>query len=392
MSSDKANFAGLVTTIARTHALFAAQASKAINVSLTLRNWLIGHHIAEYEFQGADRADYGGQLLERLAQQLGEAGLRRIDARELRRFRQFYGAYPQIREAVTPVLAALPTAHRVGLTEIRESVTPESDPMAPAGASSPPALDPRLLLERLSFTHFAELLQIDAPLKRLFYEVETLRGNWSVRELKRQIATQYFERSGLSTDKDTLALLTHQQAEPQSPQHVIRDPYVFEFLGLRPQEVMTERKLEDALLDRLQQFLIELGHGFCLEARQKRVLIGGEHGFIDLVFYHRVLKCHVLVELKNDAFRHQHLGQLNAYVGYYQQHEMTQGDQPPVGILLCTQKNHEMVQYALAGMTNKLFVSRYQLQLPAASEMEEFLRRALGELGELGVDGVGAEE
>ena len=389
MSSDEANFAGLVTTIARTHALFAAQASKAINVSLTLRNRLIGHHIAEYEFQGADRADYGGQLLERLAQQLGEAGLRRIDARELRRFRQFYGAYPQIREAVTPVLAALPTAQRIGLTEIRESVTPESDAMAPAGVSAPPALDPRLLLERLSFTHFAELLQIDAPLERLVYEVETLRGNWSVRELKRQIATQYFERSGLSTDKDALALLTHQQAEPQSPQHVIRDPYVFEFLGLRPQEVMTERKLEDALLDRLQQFLIELGHGFCLEARQKRVLIGGEHGFIDLVFYHRVLKCHVLVELKNDAFRHQHLGQLNAYVGYYQQHEMTQGDQPPVGILLCTQKNHEMVQYALAGMTNKLFVSRYQLQLPAASEMEEFLRRALGELE---VDEVGAEE
>lgn len=383
MSSDGANFAGLVTSIARIHALFAAQASKAINVSLTLRNWLIGHHIAEYELQGADRADYGGRLLERLAQQLGEAGLRRIDARELRRFRQFYGAYPQIREAVTPVLAGLPAAQRIGLPEIRESVTPESESVAPAGTSTGTlhALDPRLLLERLSFTHFAELVQIDAPLKRQFYEVEILRGNWSVRELKRQIATQYFERSGLSTDKDALARLTHSQAEPQSPQHVIRDPYVFEFLGLAPQEVMTERKLEDALLDRLQQFLIELGHGFCFEARQKRVLIGGEHGFVDLVFYHRVLKCHVLVELKNDAFRHEHLGQLNAYVGYYQQHEMTKGDQPPVGILLCTQKNREMVQYALAGMTNKLFVSRYQLALPAASEMEAFLRRALGELG-----------
>lgn len=383
MSSDSTNFAVLVASIARTHALFAAQASKAINVSLTLRNWLIGHHIAEYELQGADRADYGGRLLERLAQQLGEAGLRRIDERELRRFRQFYSAYPQIREAVTPVLAALPAAQRLGLPEIRESVTPASESVALAGTSvgTPQALAPRLLLERLSFTHFAELVQIDAPLKRLFYEVETLRGNWSVRELKRQIATQYFERSGLSTDKDALARLTHSQAEPQSPQHVIRDPYVFEFLGLRPQEVMTERKLEDALIDRLQQFLLELGHGFCFEARQKHVLIGGEHGFIDLVFYHRVLKCHVLVELKNDAFRHEHLGQLNAYVSYYHHHEMTPGDQPPVGILLCTQKNHEMVQYALAGMTNKLFVSRYQLALPAASEMEAFLRRALGELG-----------
>ena len=136
MGSDGANLAGLVTTIARTHALFAAQASKAINVSLTLRNWLIGHHIAEYELQGADRADYGGRLLARLALQLGEAGLRRIDARELRRFRQFYAAYPQIREAVTPVLAALPAAQRIGRPEIRESVTPESNPMAQAGMTN----------------------------------------------------------------------------------------------------------------------------------------------------------------------------------------------------------------------------------------------------------------
>jgi len=381
MSSDRANFADLVTAIARTHSLFAAQATKAINVSLTLRNWLIGHHIAEYEFHGADRADYGERLLERLSERLGHAGLRRIDARELRRFRQFYSAYPQIREAVTPVLAVLPAAQRIDLPDIREPVAPESArPMASTGIGTPLTLDPRLLLERLSFTHFAELLQIDAPLKRLFYEVEALRGKWSVRELKRQIATQYYERSGLSIDKDTLARLTHQQGETQSPQQVIRDPYVFEFLGLSPQEVMTERKLEDALLDRMQQFLMELGHGFCFEARQKRVLIGGEHCFIDLVFYHRVLKCHVLVELKSDEFRHAHLGQLNAYVGYYQQNELTQGDQPPIGILLCTQKNHDMVKYALAGMTNKLFVSRYQLQLPEASEMEAFLRKAMVEV------------
>jgi hypothetical protein len=136
MSSDGANFAGLVTSIERTHALFAAQASKAINISLTLRNGLIGHHIAEYELQGADRADYGARLLERLAHRLGEAGLRRIDARELRRFRQFDGTYPQFREAVNPVLAALPAAQRIGLSEIRESVAPESESMAPAEAST----------------------------------------------------------------------------------------------------------------------------------------------------------------------------------------------------------------------------------------------------------------
>ena len=156
---------------------------------------------------------------------------------------------------------------------------------------------------------------------------------------------------------------------------------MFEFLGLKPQEAVTEGQLEDALLDKLQAFLLELGHGFCFEARQKRLLIGGEHFFVDLVFYHRVLKCHVLIELKSDAFSHEHLGQLNAYVSYYKQHHMTEGDQPPIGILLCTRKNQELVEYALAGMSNQLFVSRYQVQLPGKEEMAAFLHKAVVELG-----------
>ncbi len=382
MSSKQMDFSGLVELVQQTHAAFSAQANKAVNVSLTLRNWFIGHYIAEYELQGADRANYGEHLLETLAEQLASNGLKRIEARELRRFRQFYNSYPQIRDSLTPILLALPLAEKLNLPEIREALSPES-------SDALPNTHPRLLLDRLSFSHFAELLQIETPIKRRFYEIETVRGNWSVRELKRQIATQYFERSGLSINKDALAHLTHQQAQTQAPQHIIRDPYVFEFLGLLPQEVMTERKLENALLDKLQAFLIELGHGFCFEARQKRILIGGEHCFVDLVFYHRILKCHVLVELKNDAFRHEHLGQLNAYVSYYKQHEMTEGDQPPIGILLCTQKNHDMVQFALADMNNSLFVSRYQLQLPPQNEMEEFLRQALMELGEAEAGGAG---
>jgi predicted nuclease of restriction endonuclease-like (RecB) superfamily len=236
----------------------------------------------------------------------------------------------------------------------------------------------------LSFSHFAELLQLEDPLQRAFYEVESLRGNWSVRELKRQIATQYYQRSGLSTDPQALAQLTRVDAlareRPHAVGHFIRDPYVFEFLGLKPQEVITEGQLEDALLDKLQAFLLELGHGFCFEARQKRLLIGGEHFFVDLVFYHRVLKCHVLIELKNDTFQHQHLGQLNAYVSYYRQHEMSEGDQPPIGILLCTARNHELVEFALAGMANPLFVSRYQVQLPDKARIEAFLHQAVQEL------------
>lgn len=373
MNCSILNFEGLVGVIQETHQLFFQQASKAVNVILTARNWLIGYYIAEYELQGADRAQYGEALLSKLAKKLSFTGFKRMDARELRRFRQFYSCYPQIRESLSPILASLPLVEKIPISEIRETVSPNFSHVS-GGVGG------RLLLERLSFSHFVELMQVDLPMKRLFYEVETLRGNWSVRELRRQIATQYFERSGLSTNKEALAKIAHKQSETHSPQHIIRDPYVFEFLGLRTQEVMTEHKLEDALLDKLQNFLIELGHGFCFEARQKRLNIGGEYYFVDLVFYHRILKCHVLVELKNNAFRHENLGQLNAYVSYYKQHEMTEGDQPPIGILLCTQKNHEMVKFALADMSNSLFVSRYQLQLPLQADMEKFLQVAMAEL------------
>lgn len=377
MTSNQLNFDSLVSAIQNTHDTFSAHAVKAVNICLTIRNWLIGYYIVEYELQGADRANYGDYLLNTLSEQLVHSGLKRMDIRELRRFRQFYTAYPQIRETVSPVLASLPLLEKINLPQIRESLTPEFQPDDYKGFSP---INPRILVERLSFTHLVELMQLDPVLKRQFYEVEAIRGNWSVRELKRQIATQYFERSGLSLDKEALARLAHQDAEKQEPLHVIRDPYVFEFLGLKQQDVMTERKLEDALLDKLQAFLLELGHGFCFEARQKKIVIGGERCLVDLVFYHRILKCHVLIELKNDAFRHENLGQLNSYVSYYKTYQMSEGDQPPIGILLCTQKNHEMVKFALADMKNSLFVSRYQLQLPPQEEIEAFLQQAIAEL------------
>jgi predicted nuclease of restriction endonuclease-like (RecB) superfamily len=362
MKSTALDFDHLIEALAQAHGALRAQAAKAVNVSLTLRNWLFGYYIREYEQSGADRSVYGERLLETLAQRLQQMGLQRIEARELRRYRQFYLAYPQIRQTLSAKLPGL---------QIRETPPPESDL---------PAVSPQLLLERLSFSHFVELLQLENATQRTFYEVEALRGHWSVRELKRQIATQYFQRSALSTDKAAVATMAHADAERASPQQVIRDPYVFEFLGLKSHEVVTEGQLEDALLDKLQAFLLELGHGFCFEARQQRLLISGEHFFVDLVFYHGVLKCHVLIELKNDAFSHEHLGQLNAYVSYYKQHQMTDGDQPPIGILLCTRKNQELVEYALAGMSNQLFVSRYQVQLPGKEQMAAFLHRAVQEL------------
>jgi predicted nuclease of restriction endonuclease-like (RecB) superfamily len=219
---------------------------------------------------------------------------------------------------------------------------------------------------------------LDNDTERAFYQAEAMQGNWSVRELKRQIGSLYYERSGLSENKRKLSKLAHQGAEQSSGLN-IRDPYIFEFLGLSPTEVMSESHLEHQLVDKLQNFLLELGHGFCFEARQKRILIGGEHFFVDLVFYHRILKCHVLVELKLERFSHENLGQLNTYVSWYQANMMTEGDNPPVGILLCTDKNHALAEYALAGMDNQLFVAKYQLELPKKEEMQRFIDEQLKE-------------
>jgi len=356
-------FDQLIDTLASLHERYAAEAVHAVNLSLTLRNWTIGYYLVEFEQSGADRAAYGKRLLQHVSEHLTSRGLARVDPRELRRFRQLYLVYPRIRESLRPDSS-------LARAEIRESATPESRPATELGL-------PTSQLLSLSFTHLAELIRIDDPLKRLFYEVECHRGGWSVRELKRQIASLYYERSDLSRDKSKLANLVNENAETATPVLAIRDPYVFEFLGLEARDVMGESELENALLDKLQDFLLELGHGFCFEARQRRILIGGEHFFVDLVFYQRILKCHVLVELKVDGFRHEHIGQLNTYVNWYRENVMRGDDNPPIGILLCTDKNQALMEYALAGMANQLFVSKYQLELPNEAEMRAFLEDQL---------------
>ncbi len=359
-----ADFDSLVEAIVLAHDQLQLRAAKAVNVSLTLRNWLFGRHIAEYELKGKDRAAYGDRLFEKLSERLQARKIPRVDERELRRYKQFYFVYPEIRESLTPELASSSTPLSAKRA-IRESATPES------------GIPAQTLIHRISFTHIVELIQIDDPLKRAFYEVECYRGNWSVRELKRQLGSLYYERAGLSKNKKKLSKLTQAKAQPQAANEIIRDPYVFEFLGLKPKEVMGESDLENALLDKLENFLLELGHGFCFEARQKRILIDGEHYFVDLVFYHRILKCHVLIELKADDFKHEHLGQLNTYVSWYRKHEMAEGDNPPVGILLCTKKSHALVEYALAGIDNRLFVSKYQLELPKKEEIRRFIEKQI---------------
>ena len=363
----------LVDAIRQVDAACTERAFRAVNVSLTLRNWSIGAHIHHYELHGTDRARYGERLLDALAEQLATHGVSNTAKRQLYQYLRFFRAYPEI--------VRTPSAQSPG-TPIGVSPRLVDDGVSGATGDLPAPLAD--LVSRLSYSHFEALVALDDPLARRFYEVEAVRGNWSVRELKRQIGSLYFERTGLSTDKAALAAQERAAAEARwrpDPRAFIRDPYVFEFLGLEPREVMSESALEDALLDRLQAFLLELGYGFCFEARQKRLLIGDRHLFVDLVFYHRVLKCHVLVELKVGDFTHEELGQLNTYVSYYRATQMTEGDQPPVGILLCTGKEGALVEYALAGMSNALFVSRYLVRLPDRDAMSAFVRRAIEEVG-----------
>jgi predicted nuclease of restriction endonuclease-like (RecB) superfamily len=369
------DFESLVTVIAQIHHEAQTFATKAVNIGLTLRNWLIGRQIEVYERQGADRAIYGDKLMDSLAKRLVRQGWKRCERRELYRFRQFFLTYPKIVESLTPQFLLLP--------ELRPLLAILSSSLVPIVESVAPQLIPPLpgLISLLSFTHLAEIIQLPDEAQRRFYEVECIRGCWSVRELRRQITSLYYERSGLSKDKAKLSAVAHQKAETLETSHFIRDPYVFEFLGLRSQDTMGESDLEDALLDRLQEFLLEMGHGFCFESRQKRILIGDEHFFIDLVFYHRILKCHILVELKTQAFSHENLGQLNSYVGYFKKHVMTSGDQPPIGILLCTRKNEVLVEFALGDLSNQLFVSRYAVEMPNKAAMEAFLQQLGKEIG-----------
>ncbi len=357
------NFKGLIGSIELAHSELSAQVSRAVNVSLTLRNWLIGFYIREYQLKGSDRAEYGKKLLGNLAKSL--KNLSNCNKRQLYRYQCFYDLYPQIVGTVS--------------AQSKKLLLTNSENQKMGTASPPLQQSVERLINAVSYSHFELFVNIDNETKRAFYETECLQGRWSVRELKRQINSLYYERSGLSIDKEKLSQIAHQSAEVLQPPLFIRDPYIFEFLGLKAKEVMSESHLEDELLSNIEDFLLELGHGFCFEAKQKSILIGDKHYFVDLVFYHRILKCHVLIELKLAEFNHENIGQLNTYVNWYKKNIMVAGDNPPIGILLCTDKNHALMEYALAGMDDQLFISKYQLALPSKEEMQTFIEDKLRE-------------
>jgi predicted nuclease of restriction endonuclease-like (RecB) superfamily len=365
------NFDFLVSTIEQTHRHFQQQAAKAINIQLTLRNWLIGFYIVEFEQAGEDRAKYGTRLLEHLALSLKIKGL---VAAELSRCRQFYKCYPQILGTLSQELnKLLPKAIAKELPlqigTFNQNVKRTPTPTETNGDLISSKQDSDTLLLKLSFSHFAELIKVENDVARAYYELECIQGTWSVRELRRQINSLYYERSRMSQNPDKLREAIALNSKTNAENDFIKSVYAFEFLDLNPKDVVEEK----ALVDHLQEFMLELGHGFCLEARQKKILIGDTYFFIDLVFYHRILKCHVLVELKVDAFSHAHISQLNTYVNYYRKEVKTRLDKPPIGILLVTNKNHSLVEYATAGMNKRMFVSKYLLKLPSKELLEDFI-------------------
>ncbi len=227
-------------------------------------------------------------------------------------------------------------------------------------------------MEKLSFTHFVELVKCEEPLKRLFYETQALKSQWSVRELQRAMNSMLYERTGLSSDKKAI-VESHKVGSESQIDDVLRSPYVLEFLGLEEKPSYSEGDLELAILNHLQIFLLEMGRGFCFEARQKRITFDNTHYRIDLVFYHRILKCHVLIDLKLGEFNHADAGQMNVYLNYYKENEMEKGDNPPVGIILCAGKNEALVKYATSGLPQKVFVSKYLINLPSEKELEKII-------------------
>jgi len=351
MQKTSPTFDDLSESIIQTHQSAQYTAIRAVNQMATLRNWLIGCYIVEYEQKGSDRAKYGERLLKRLEERVNTKGL---NVTLFQTSRLFYNSYPQIGSLIYATASHKLQSGQICATASHEFVTPAND-----------------ILAKLSFSHIREIMTQDDPLARFFYETECIKGTWSVKELRRQISTNLYFRSGAS--QDPKKLLASIMPETNTPSLTIRQPFTFEFLGLQAKDVITESDLEEALITHLQDFLLELGKGFCFEARQKRMIIDDEYYFADLVFYNRLLHCSVIVELKNDEFHHEYLGQLNAYVSFFKENEMHEGDNPPVGILLCTRKGKKMVEYAIAGMDNNLFVSTYMLQLPDKSTLEKFL-------------------
>lgn len=354
--------------------------ARTVNTTQVVANWLIGREIVEEEQKGKRRAEYAEQLLLDLSARLTAEYGRGYSVDNLEFFRRFFLEYNSLlgsekSDALRRISTTTDISDAVRRKSM-ESITVLSSQKqhAPRGES----WQPGQLHLNLSWTHYRTLLRVEKTGARAFYEIEAIRNNWSARELERQINSLLFERLALSKNKKGLMRLATKGQVIQRPGDVFKDPVVMEFLGLPASPKLVESHLEEALINNLQAFLLELGKGFAFMSRQERITLDGNHFYIDLVFYHTILKCFVLIDLKVGKLTHQDLGQLQLYVNYYDRERWTKGDNPALGLILCTDKNDAVVRYTLGpDQQKKIFASRYKLYLPTEAELQAELRREL---------------
>jgi predicted nuclease of restriction endonuclease-like (RecB) superfamily len=325
MKLQQRKYAKLLTCIGTAIATARRNAIKAVNTELVKANWEIGRHIVEYEQHGQERAEYGSDLLTRLSKDLSQRYGKGFGRRNILDMRRFYLSY-QIWQAV-------------------------------------PA--------KLSWTHFVTLLTVSNDTIRKFYEKQAILEDWGYRELERQINSSLFERLALSKDKKGVRQLSKKGHIVAHATEVIKDPYVLDFLKIPQSYRVTEKNLEQKIIDNLQMFLLELGKGFAFVARQYKISLRNKHFYIDLVFYHRVLKCFVLIDLKSKGVEHGDIGQMNLYLNYFKAEENVEGDNEPIGIILSAEKDEVLVEFATGGISNKIFVSKYQLYLPEKKQLQK---------------------
>ncbi len=309
------------------------QASQSVNTILVQTYWLIGRHIVEFEQGGKEKAEYGSFLFEQLSKDLTSIYGKGFSRSNLLYMRKLYLTFPK--------------------SETLSNV--------------------------LSWSHYFEILRSDNDLEISFYTKQSEKEKWSVRELKRQMKSMLFHRLALSTDKKGVLELSEKGQEIQKAEDILKDPYVLEFLNIPQTYKFLESELEEKLISNLQNFLLELGKGFTFEKRQFRISISGKHFYVDLVFYHRILKCFVLIDLKRGEVTHQDVGQMNLYLNYFKKEVNTDGDNEPIGIVLGAEKDHILVEYATENISNQLFVSKYQLYLPDKKLLEYELNKLLEE-------------
>ena len=329
----KPNYKRLLASIGFTIETARQNAVKAINTELVKANWEIGRHIVEFEQQGQERAEYGSDLLARLSKDLGQRYGKGFGRRNILDMRRFYLAFSKW----------------------------------------------QTVSAKLSWSHYISLISITDDVERKFYEKQAINQTLSVRELDRQINAALFERLALSKDKKGVLQLSEKGHIITQPHEAVKDPYVLDFLKIPQSHRMTEKHLEQKIIDNLQQFLLELGKGFAFVARQFRISLRNKHYSVDLVFYHRILKCFVLIDLKTKKVDHGDIGQMNLYLNYFKAEENTEGDGEPIGIILSAEKDEVMVEYAMGGISNKIFVSKYQLYLPDKKQLQKKIKAIIHE-------------